>query len=128
MKIFMSCRDAGLPEPLIIEKDGGIEVTLYKAKAAEELRKDSGTASEVLRDDFGTITEQIRNDFGTKVEMTFDLLTKNPNLTAEQLAEILNITSRTVKNHQAKLKTGGYIERIGDNIGGYWKITKFKRP
>jgi len=128
MKIYKSCSEAGLPEPLIIEKDGGIEVTLYTAKAAEKLRNGSGTASERLRDDFGTIAEQIRNDFGTKVEMTFDLLTKNPNLTAEQLAEILNITSRTVKNHQAKLKTGGYIERIGDNIGGYWKITKFKRP
>jgi len=29
LKIYKSCDEAGLPDPVILEKDGGIEVTLY---------------------------------------------------------------------------------------------------
>jgi DNA-binding MarR family transcriptional regulator len=38
------------------------------------------------------------------------------------MAEKLGVTSRTVENHQAKLKKGGYIKRQGDNVGGYWRV------
>jgi len=37
LKIINSCIDAGLPEPKIIEQDGGILVTLYKAKTLKKL-------------------------------------------------------------------------------------------
>ena len=116
LKIYKSCREAGLPDPVITEKDGGVEVTLYKVNVGTEPEQN-----------FGTISEEIRKKFGVKVEATFKLIVENPEYSAEQFAEILNITSRTVKNHQAKLKSGGYIERIGDNIGGYWKINTLWR-
>ena len=35
LKIINTCTAAGLPTPKIIEKDGGIEVTLFKQKVAE---------------------------------------------------------------------------------------------
>ena len=40
LKIIDTCREAGLPEPEIIEQDGGILVTLFKNKyTAEQLQK-----------------------------------------------------------------------------------------
>lgn len=32
LKIIETCKEAGLPEPEIIEKDGGVQVTLYKSE------------------------------------------------------------------------------------------------
>ncbi|WP_220399602.1 ATP-binding protein [Filimonas effusa] len=40
LKIMQSCKEAGLPEPEIIEQDGGILVTLFKDRFNEaELKK-----------------------------------------------------------------------------------------
>ena len=39
LKIFKACREAGLPEPLIVEKDGGIEATLFKEDISVKLRR-----------------------------------------------------------------------------------------
>ena len=40
LKIIDTCREAGLPDPEIIEQDGGILVTLFKNKyTAEQLKK-----------------------------------------------------------------------------------------
>ncbi|MEZ4840649.1 MAG: ATP-binding protein [Flavobacteriaceae bacterium] len=123
LKIFKACKDAGLPEPHIIEKDGGIEVTLYKVKTTKDV-SDSIQFSEKFQNDFGKISEQIRKEFGTKVEATFKFINEHPEYSAEKIADQLGVTSRTIENHQAKLKEGGYIERKGDNVGGYWEILK----
>jgi ATP-dependent DNA helicase RecG len=122
LKIFKACEEVGMPEPQIIEKDGGIEVTLFKASTK---KTDSGPItqpSEEIRNEFGTISERIRDQFGTKVEATFKIIYEHPEYSAEKIAEELDVTSRTVENHQAKLKDAGYIERKGDNVGGYWKV------
>jgi ATP-dependent DNA helicase RecG len=115
LKIYKACEEVGLPEPQIIEKDGGIEVTLFKAVFNKDV-------SEEIRNDFGTISEEIRDNFGTKVETTFKIISEHPDYSAEKIAKEMGVTSRTIENHQSKLKDGGYIERVGDNIGGYWKI------
>jgi ATP-dependent DNA helicase RecG len=122
LKIFKACEEAGLPEPQIIEKDGGIEVTLFKAIAKKTDSEPTTKPSGPIRKEFGTISERIRDQFGTKVEATFKIIYEHPEYSAEQIATKLGITSRTIENHQAKLKKAGYIERKGDNIGGYWKI------
>lgn len=35
LKIIEACKEAGLPEPEIIEKDGGVQVTLYKSEGGQ---------------------------------------------------------------------------------------------
>jgi len=122
MKIYKSCREAGLPEPLIIEKDGGIEVTLYKAKNAEKLRNGSGTASERLQNDFGTIAERLRNEYGINIYNTFNAIVENPSYTTDEIAEKIGKSVRSVKRYITKLKKINIIERSGPTIGGHWKI------
>lgn len=62
LKIFNSCKEAGLPKPEIKELNGGIEVTIFAYKQAETLktlRNDFGKTSERLRKEFGSISERI---------------------------------------------------------------------
>ena len=42
--------------------------------------------------------------------------------TANELADILGITSRSVKSHFAVLKNAGLIEYIGSTKSGHWII------
>lgn len=122
LKIFKACKDAGLPEPSIIEKDGGIEVTLFKSIIKGSVTEVSKIPSEEIRNDFGTISEEIREKFGTNVEATFNVLTENPEFTSEQIAEKIGKSVRSVKTYISQLKEAEIIERIGATIGGYWKI------
>jgi ATP-dependent DNA helicase RecG len=56
------------------------------------------------------------------VKATFDVICKNPEVTAEQIAEIINKTPRTVEKYIAKLKAAGFLKRQGAKLGGYWEI------
>ena len=50
------------------------------------------------------------------------LIQKNPNITRNELANNLNITSDGVKYNLKKLEEKNIIERVGADNGGYWKI------
>jgi len=70
------------------------------------------------------ISERFRNDFGKEVIETFTLIKEHPDYTAEQLAEIIGKSSRTIENHVAKLRDAGIIVRKGAKLGGYWDINQ----
>ena len=48
----------------------------------------------------------------------------NPNITKPRLAENLKLGKTTIDKGIAVLKKYGYIERIGSNKSGYWKVLK----
>lgn len=48
----------------------------------------------------------------------------NPNITKMRLTEILKLGKTTIDKGIAVLKKYGYIERIGSNKSGYWKVLK----
>lgn len=48
----------------------------------------------------------------------------NPNITKPRLAEILKLGKTTIDKGIAVLKKYGYIERVGSNKSGYWKVLK----
>ena len=50
---------------------------------------------------------------------------KNPFVTREELVKTEGINLSKIKENIAKLKTKGFIERIGPDKGGYWKIVKY---
>ena len=53
---------------------------------------------------------------------TFDIIYQNPHLTAKEISQQINKSSRTVENYISKLKEVGFIERKGAKLGGYWEI------
>ena len=115
-KITDACKAAGLPEPIIEENSGGIAVELLKAPASEK------SVTESSRDDFGTISERIRKEFGSEPARAFEIICQHPEFTAEQIAEKLEKTPRTIENYIAKLKRAGVIIRRGPKLGGYWEV------
>ena len=79
-----------------------------------------------------TVLEEIQN--GSKVtvfkttqktptrDQIFVLLSKNPDMTREDLARDLSKSPNTIKGHIAKLKSEGRIKRIGSGRNGYWEV------
>jgi ATP-dependent DNA helicase RecG len=52
----------------------------------------------------------------------YDLLSKNPYYTRNELSESVSKTVKTVQRTLDSLKNKGLIERVGKTKGGYWKI------
>ncbi len=46
----------------------------------------------------------------------------NPNVSKAELRKILGISSTAVDNNITYLRNNGYIERVGSDKGGYWKV------
>lgn len=114
LKIYNSCKEHGLPEPDIKEKDGGFMVALYKTA------KDNGKG--------GPIGGSIGGPIGGPIEELTDrqrevlhLIKENNKLTKRRLAEKLTINVSAAQGHLDTLKEKKIIERIG-GTRGYWKI------
>ena len=52
------------------------------------------------------------------------LIKDNPEISAKDLAYIVNRSSRTIERTVAKLKKEGRIKRIGPDKGGHWEVIK----
>lgn len=118
LKIINACKLASLPEPEILEMNGGIQVILFKHLQTE--------VSERLRKGFGKSSERVRKEFGIEIANTFEIIRNYPEYTAQQIAKEINKTPRTVENYIAKLKDAGIIIRRGPKLGGYWELIEEK--
>ncbi|MBU0460056.1 MAG: putative DNA binding domain-containing protein [Nanoarchaeota archaeon] len=49
---------------------------------------------------------------------------KNPKITSEDLAKIVGISSRKIRDNMKKLKEEGLIKRVGGRKEGYWEVIK----
>ena len=48
----------------------------------------------------------------------------NPNVTQPQLSQLIGIGITAIENNIKFLKENGYIERVGSNKTGYWKVNE----
>ena len=46
----------------------------------------------------------------------------NPNVTKAELSRSIGISTTAIDNNIAYLKKSGYIERVGSNKSGYWRV------
>ncbi len=46
----------------------------------------------------------------------------NPNITQQQLMGIVGIGKTAIQSNISYLRKNGYLERIGSNKNGYWKV------
>jgi len=54
--------------------------------------------------------------------LLIDSIEKNPSITIEELTSIIGIAASKIKENISKLKAKGFLERIGPDKGGYWKV------
>ncbi len=98
--------------PLIVSKygkqafdisDNFITVTIPFSESKETIKKDT-------------------NDISITQNKVLELIKSNSNLTISQITNTLNLGQTTINNALKQLKKLGYIERIGSNKTGYWKV------
>lgn len=57
-------------------------------------------------------------------EGIISLILDRPNITQEEMSNLLGVTSRTIRNHIKYLVDNDYIVRIGADKNGKWKVIK----
>ena len=91
------------------------EMSLNVPKKSVELHQNFTETSLELHQNF---TENLSDS----VLNTFEEIKKNPRATAEALAKILGVSSRTIKTHFSILKDKGLIAYSGSTKSGHWII------
>ncbi len=102
-KITDACKQAGLPDPIIVERTGGIAVELIKPQAGSQ---SSG---------------QLGNQLGNTKERILAEMKSNPKISGVKLAEILEISTTAIEKNIKQLRDNGLIKRIG-GTRGHWEI------
>lgn len=57
-------------------------------------------------------------------ESIIKLIMDKPNITQPQMANMLNVTERTIRNHLKYLIDNNYIKRVGAKKNGEWVINR----
>lgn len=123
LKIINSCKDAGLPEPEIMEKDGGVVVTLLKGGSIGSAIR--GAKGGVIDSAIGGAMGGAMNDLTIRQKEILDMIVLSTRISYRALAEHLHINESAVLKHINILKEKGYLKRIG-GTRGYWKIENYK--
>ena len=56
--------------------------------------------------------------------LILDSISRKPKISSKELSARVGITPEKIRVNISKLKTKGFLERIGSDRGGYWKIIK----
>ncbi len=68
--------------------------------------------------------DTVKTPNDTVNDTVLNLIRQNSYITAIEISEQLKLSLSTVKRKIKKLKEKGYIDRIGSDKTGYWKIIK----
>ena len=105
---MMTCDEQGLSEPMILEKNGGDEVTL-----AIQTNENIGDA----------ISDAISGIILTnRQKELLEIVKNNPKISRNEISKQFGIAESVIQKHLSILKEKGILERI-DGTRGYWKIT-----
>lgn len=105
-RMFKEMKEAGLPEPKIVETAANVTVVLYNGKTAADNSQTTESATQ------------------TSTQRVLELMEKDPYITIDQIAASIGITRDGVNYQIKKLKNLGQIERDGGDYGGKWKVIK----
>lgn len=70
------------------------------------------------------VTDRVTDFLDENALHVFALLQENPTYTAAVIGEKLSLSRKTISAKLKKLKELGYIERVGSDRKGYWKLLK----
>ena len=74
----------------------------------------------------GAISGVNRDELEAKEKIILSEIETNPNRSTRELSENLNIPFRSVQRYISNLREKGFIERVGANKNGYWKVIKLQ--
>ena len=113
-RIFVACREASFPEPVIEYEQSGLWMTF--PFAPEIVALTGGEGVEKSR-------EKTRDETREKTrEKILRIIRGNPQVTSDELAQACGITRKGVEWQINKLKREGVLTRVGADRGGHWEI------
>lgn len=72
---------------------------------------------------FRPLGQKYVQDKMSKMDVSvLEAIKKNNYVRASEIANLLNVSDKTVYRSIKKLKDLGYIERVGEDFSGYWKV------
>jgi predicted HTH transcriptional regulator len=90
-----------------------------------EIENAAGTDTDIVRVTEKVtvkVTEGATERVTENQQIILDNIAKEPRITSDKLAKIVGISLRKIKENMSKLKAKGFLERIGPDKGGYWKV------
>ncbi|MDP2238388.1 MAG: ATP-binding protein [Bacteroidales bacterium] len=118
LKIYNSCKEHGLPEPDIMEKDGGFMVVLYKAPQGDDDGgviggQDGGVIGSVIGGVIGGVIDSLTD----RQKDVLTIIKENNKASYKAIAKELSINESAVGDHIKALKEKGAIKRDGSTRG-----------
>ena len=104
-KILSACQQGGLPEPILEEYAGGIQITFAKKGRVVE-----------------KVVEKVVENLTAHQKLILENIFANPKISALVLSSMLGLSHRKTQENMKKLKDKGLLERIGPAKGGYWQV------
>ena len=99
--------------------NSGIFIDFMLQEIYETLKKRQGDPIVTMK-----ATKDVGINVGINELKVVELLRKNNQTTAKEVAEFLEISIRHSERLFTSLKQNGVIQRIGSNKTGYWKINE----
>ncbi|MFZ2385858.1 MAG: ATP-binding protein [Candidatus Omnitrophota bacterium] len=109
--MFDRCRKAGIRPPLFRVNSEMFILTLWR-------KRGSGVASRVPEKVLEKVPEKVTDN----QKMIIARMKKDPHVVIGELARIVGISERKIRENIGKLKKKKLILRIGPDKGGYWKV------
>lgn len=112
-----------------LQKEFGLlsdRIALGKEINIAFLRGIYGVFTGYLQGKYGINTEQIRNKFGENALFVLGLIFIKPDLTRQNIADLLGTSLSTIEKNIKKLRDASIIGREGTDKIGYWKIIEQK--
>ncbi len=123
-KIHRECRNHDIEPPVYDFEMSGLMLT-FRANPAHLQAAAQETTQERVGEKVGEKGRGKRS--GKKLTVNqqgiLELLFQHPKMAAPELAEIVGISERKIKQNIATLKKIGRLKRIGPAKGGHWEVT-----
>ena len=107
----------------IIDSKGGNDETIERYPDNGVVERENYPKITTTPKDYTKTTPKLRQkQLGTTSQLIIDTLIDDPVASVEKLAKVVGITMDGVKWQLRKLKEGRYIERLGSNRSGSWRV------
>jgi len=118
---FIRIREELIDYPSVkveIKQVGGIIITtIYESK-------ENNGAEKAVEKDIEKVVEKDVEKLSNTQKSILSIIEMSPHITIQVLSKETGINARNIQKHLKQLKDKKFIERIGPDRGGYWKVLK----
>ena len=113
-RIYKEMEDSSLAEPEIKVDQGDIFILTLRNENHNKVGS--------------KVSSKVSSKIGTKLSNNqariLNLIQENPHISRNELSKKIGLSETSIYNNIQKLKAQGFIERVGADKNGYWKILK----